>query len=109
VTDAPAFLGVETSLSGRRWIGPGNEAVRASEALHQQTGLPMAVTQVLARRGVPPEEAQAFLAPALRDLLPDPRSLRDMETAASRFLAAVKARQRIAVLKRWPNWPLPTI
>jgi len=97
VTDAPAFLGVETSLSGRRWIGPGNEAVRASEALHQQTGLPMAVTQVLARRGVPPEEAQAFLAPALRDLLPDPRSLRDMETAASRFLAAVKARQRIAV------------
>ena len=97
MTQAPAFLGVEASLSGRRWIGPGNEAVRASEALHQQTGLPMAVTQVLARRGVPPEEAQAFLAPALRDLLPDPRSLRDMEKAAARFLAAVKARQRIAV------------
>ncbi|MEQ6204085.1 single-stranded-DNA-specific exonuclease RecJ [Sulfitobacter sp. HNIBRBA2951] len=97
MTQAPAFLGVEASLSGRRWIGPGNEAVRASEALHQQTGLPMAVTQVLARRGVPSEEAQAFLAPALRDLLPDPRSLRDMQKAAERFLAAVKARQRIAV------------
>lgn len=92
-----AFLGVERSLSGRRWVGPGNEAVRAAEALHQQTGLPMAVCQVLARRGVEADAAEAFLAPALRDLLPDPRSLRDMETAAARFLAAVKSRQRIAV------------
>ena len=94
---AAAFLGVETSLSGRRWLGPGLEAVRASEALQQQSGLPMAVCQVLARRGVEAAEAQAFLAPALRDLLPDPRSLRDMEAAATRFLAAVKARQRIAI------------
>ncbi|MEP3443109.1 MAG: single-stranded-DNA-specific exonuclease RecJ [Sulfitobacter sp.] len=92
-----AFLGVERSLSGRRWVGPGIDVVRASEALHQQTGLPMAVCQVLARRGVEPTEAEAFLAPALRDLLPDPRSLRDMETAAARFLQAVKSRQRIAI------------
>ena len=96
-TPAPAFLGVETSLTGRRWVGPGIEAVRASEALSQQTNLPMAVCQVLARRGVEATEAAAFLAPALRDLLPDPRSLRDMETAATRFLLAVKSRQRIAV------------
>jgi len=96
-TPAPAFLGVETSLTGRRWVGPGIEAVRASEALNQQTNLPMAVCQVLARRGVDAPEAEAFLAPALRDLLPDPRSLRDMETAATRFLLAVKSRQRIAV------------
>ena len=63
----------------------------------QQTSLPLALCQVLARRGVAAEEAEAFLAPSLRDLLPDPRSLRDMEKAATRFLAAVKARQRIAV------------
>lgn len=93
----PAFLGVEASLTGRRWIGPGVETVRASEALHQQTNLPMAVCQVLARRGVPAHEAASFLAPALRDLLPDPRSLRDMEKAAARFLLAVKNRQRIAI------------
>jgi len=97
VNQPAAFLGVERSLSGRRWVGPGIDVVRASEALHQQTGLPMAVCQVLARRGVEPTEAEAFLAPALRDLLPDPRSLRDMETAAARFLQAVKSRQRIAI------------
>lgn len=57
----------------------------------------MAVCQVLARRGVTAQDAEAFLAPSLRDLLPDPRSLRDMEKAAERFLAAVKKRERIAI------------
>ena len=91
------FLGVETSLTGRRWVGPGIELERATELLIQQTDLPPAVCQILARRGVPPQEAELFLAPALRDLLPDPRSLRDMEKAAARFLAAVDRRERIAI------------
>ena len=55
------------------------------------------MAQILARRGVAPQDAQAFLAPSLRDLLPDPRSLRDMEKAAERFLKAVSSSQRIAV------------
>ena len=92
-----SFLGVDASLTGRRWVGPSVEVERATEVLVQQTSLPLALCQVLARRGVAAEEAEAFLAPSLRDLLPDPRSLRDMEKAATRFLAAVKARQRIAV------------
>ncbi|WP_439149399.1 single-stranded-DNA-specific exonuclease RecJ [Sulfitobacter sp.] len=91
------FLGVDASLTGRRWVGPDIEVTRASEVLGQQTSLPPALCQVLARRGVGPAEAEMFLAPSLRDLLPDPRSLRDMEKAATRFLAAVKARQRIAI------------
>ena len=91
------FLGVDASLTGRRWVGPDIEVTRASQVLGQQTSLPPALCQVLARRGVGPAEAEMFLAPSLRDLLPDPRSLRDMEKAATRFLAAVKARQRIAI------------
>ena len=92
-----SFLNVETSLTGRRWVGPLPEQARAAEALTQQTGLPGPLCQILARRGVSSEEADAFLAPALRDLLPDPRSLRDMETAATRFLAAVDRREKIAI------------
>nr|WP_238935781.1 single-stranded-DNA-specific exonuclease RecJ [Sulfitobacter mediterraneus] len=90
-------MGVEASLTGRRWVGPGVEVERASELILQRSALPMAVCQVLARRGVPAEEAEAFLAPALRDLLPDPRSLKDMEQAATRFLSALKNRENIAV------------
>ena len=92
-----SFLGVEASLTGRRWVGPGVEVERTAELILQRSALPMAVCQVLARRGVPAEEAEAFLAPALRDLLPDPRSLKDMEQAATRFLSALNNREKIAV------------
>lgn len=92
-----SFLGVEQSLTGRRWIGPEAEVERATEMLVQQSGLPRALCQVLARRGVPPMEAESFLEPKLKELLPDPRSMKDMETAATRFLEAVRNKQRIAV------------
>jgi single-stranded-DNA-specific exonuclease len=92
-----AFLGVERSLSGRRWVGPGAEDDRLAEALAQAAQLPDALCRVLARLRVAPEAAAGFLSPQLRDLLPDPRSLRDMEIAARRFLQAVKAGERIAV------------
>ncbi|WP_407493597.1 single-stranded-DNA-specific exonuclease RecJ [Pseudooceanicola sp. MF1-13] len=91
------FLDVSASLTGRRWVGPGVEIDRAAEMLVQARGLERPLAQVLARRGVTDAEVDAFLAPSLRDLLPDPRSLRDMEAAASRFLKAVKGRERIAI------------
>ena len=94
---ARAFLNVEASLTGRRWVGPTAEEDRLAEAMAQQTGLPLALCHTLAKRGVAPQDAAAFLAPALRDLLPDPLTLRDMGPAAARFLRAVKAREPIAV------------
>ncbi len=94
---AMGFLGVEQSLTGRRWVGPEAELERAAEMMTQQTDLPRAVCQVLARRGVPVMEARGFLDPKLKELLPDPRDMKDMETAAARFLDAVRHRQKIAV------------
>jgi single-stranded-DNA-specific exonuclease len=92
-----AYLGVETSLTGRRWIGPDVETERLAQALSQRAGQPPAVASILARRGVQPEQAAGFLAPALRDLLPDPLTLKDMAPAAARVIAAVEARERIAI------------
>lgn len=92
-----AFLGVEQSLSGRRWIGLSPEDERQAEAIGQIARLPLPVARVLARRGVAPEAAAGFLAPALRDLLPDPLLLRDMAPAAERLLTALRGRERIAV------------
>ena len=92
-----AYLGIESSLTGRRWIGPGTEIDRLAEAMAQATALPRPLCQTLARLGVAADEAEAYLVPALRDLLPDPRSLKDMEPAAARFLQAVRDRQRIAI------------
>ncbi len=92
-----AFLGVENSLLGRRWVGPSVDVDRLAERIAQETDLPRALCGVLARRNVSPEDARPFLEPQLRDLLPDPRSLRDMEIAAGRLVSAVQKRERIAI------------
>ncbi len=84
-------------MTGRRWVGPDAAEDRLADALRQQAALPPAVAQVLARRGVTPEGAASYLAPALRDLLPDPMGLKDMAAAAVRVLAAVSGRERVAV------------
>ena len=54
-------------------VDPPPTAMR--EAMAQATGLPAPLCRTLVRRGVAPEDADAFLAPTLRNLLPDPRSL----------------------------------
>ncbi len=92
-----AFLDVDTSLTGRRWTGPSAASDRLAEAMMQATRLPLPLCHTLVARNVPPAEAQAYLAPALRDLMPDPLRLRDMGPAAARFLAAIATRQRIAI------------
>lgn len=95
--DTPAFLNVEASATGRRWVGPDAAADRLAEAMVQGTRLPLPLARVLVARGVAPADAVRFLEPQLRDLLPDPRHLKDMEPAAARFLRAVKTREPIAI------------
>ncbi|WP_349538221.1 single-stranded-DNA-specific exonuclease RecJ [Sagittula sp. NFXS13] len=92
-----AYLDVEESLLGRRWVGPGADVERQAELIAQQSGLARPLCALLARLGVPLAECDSYLSPKLRDLLPDPRSLKDMERAAERFLTAVKRGERIAV------------
>lgn len=91
------FLGVTHSLTGRRWVGPSEEEERHAEAMEQLTGLPGPLCHILARRGVSPDDSAAYLDPKLRDLMPDPRKLRDMDRAAERVMVALYQRQRIAV------------
>ena len=92
-----SYLGVEASLTGRRWIGPAPDQQRKAEALEQQTGLSAALCQILAKRDVEAPDVDAFLSPTLKDLLPDPRSVKDVEKAAKRLLEAVTASEKIAI------------
>lgn len=90
------FLGVERSLTGKRWEERLDEA-RLGLALSQQLGLPEIIGRVLAARGVTVEEAERFLNPTLRDYLPDPSAFADMDKAAARLAKAIDAGEKLAV------------
>ncbi|MEO1551788.1 MAG: single-stranded-DNA-specific exonuclease RecJ, partial [Pseudomonadota bacterium] len=91
------FLGVARSATGRRWIGPTEALLRQAQKISQDTGLPDALARVLARAGVTSDAAEAYLAPSLRDTMPDPSTLRDMDRAVEVFLDAVDGQKTIAV------------
>ncbi len=94
---ADGFLGVSASLTGRRWVGLSADVLRLAEAMEQTTGLAPALARILVARGVAPDGVDLFLAPALRDLLPDPMVLLDMAPAADRLISAFEKRETIAV------------
>jgi len=91
------FLNISKSLTGRHWVGPSIEQDRRAQALHQQTTLPLPLCNILARRNIDTDQADSFLNPTLKDLLPDPLTLKDMHPAAARFVKALQGREKIAV------------
>lgn len=94
--DEPAFLGVERSLTGRRWVAREADA-DAIGGLARAHGLSEIVSRLLAVRNVGIDEANHFLQPTLRELLPDPSLLTAMDEAADRLAAAVMRGEKIVV------------
>src|SRR5829696_8881457 len=92
------FLGVTRSAFGRSWrerCDPLRAAI--ATAIAQSHGVPDVLARVLAGRGVGVHEVPRFLAPRLRDLMPDPHQLRDMEAAAVRLADAIERREKVAI------------
>ena len=94
--ERPAFLGVERSLTGKRWATRlGDE--RQALAIAQRHGLPDAISRLLAARDVALDAVGDFLEPTLRRFLPDPSHLKDMDAAVDRLVRAVRTGERIVV------------
>ncbi len=70
---------------------------RAGLALAQTSGLPEIAARALAARGIDADTLDAFLEPTLRDALPDPSSLRDMDKAVARLVRAITDGERIGI------------
>ena len=90
------FLGVECSLTGKRWRQRLADD-RLGLALAQRLAVPEILGRVLAARGVDAESAERFLNPTLREQLPDPSGFKDMNTAVARLARAVKESELIAI------------
>lgn len=93
-----AFLGVDRSVSGQRWVSRLDQAGQnRALAMSQLHGMPELVARVLAGRGVAVDEAPGFLEPSIRNLMPDPYRLTDCEAAAERLVQAIGRGERVAI------------
>lgn len=87
-----------SSALGRTWVERCSAAQSTTAlAIAQMHGLSDVLARVLAGRGVGLHETEGFLNPRLRDLMPDPNVLTDMEPAASRLADAVIRREKVAI------------
>lgn len=94
--DNVGILNVNASESGKRWIV---RSYREQDALllSQRLSLPVIVAQMLASRGFRSDEAERFLNPTLKETLPDPFILKDMQKAVERIATAIIAKQNIVI------------
>jgi len=89
------LLDVSKSVRGRKWALRCQDDGLTAEFTRQ--GYSLTLAQILAGRGVKPDEAENFLNPTLRTYLPDPSSFVDMDKAAVRIVDAVEAGEAITV------------
>ncbi|APY14621.1 single-stranded-DNA-specific exonuclease RecJ [Brucella sp. 10RB9214] len=92
------FLGVKQSATGQKWVDRlGPREANTALAIAQHHGISDLVARVLAGRGVSVEGAPEFVDPTLRNLMPDPATLNDMDNAAGRIADAIQRRETVAI------------
>ncbi|EEY06539.1 single-stranded-DNA-specific exonuclease RecJ [Brucella sp. 56/94] len=92
------FLGVKQSATGQKWVDRlGPREANTALAIAQHHGISDLVARVLAGRGGSVEGAPEFVDPTLRNLMPDPATLNDMDNAAGRIADAIQRRETVAI------------
>ncbi len=83
------------SLKGQAGVVPSQNCW--AQKLSQQLGLSPLVAQVLADRAHSLEEAEAFLRPSLKNHLPDPAVLPDIQKAIDLLIHAIQSKRPMAI------------
>ena len=92
------FLGVRASARGLAWRNRLDAAgINLATAISQRHGLPDLLGRVLAARGGTLDNIPVLLNPSLKELMPDPSSLRDMDKAAARLARAIETQEPVAI------------
>ena len=93
----PTLLGVLRSATGQHWVAR-REDQRAVLSLCQRHTIPELLARVLTGRNIGLDQAPDYLIPRLRNSLPDPFGLRDMENAATIIADRVQKKAPIGLL-----------
>lgn len=85
-----------TSVLGAKWqLSEPN--MRDVITLMQQNEIPELVARLLLNRGITSEKAFEFLEPSIKNSLPDPFHLLDMDKAADRLVKAVLKKENVVI------------
>lgn len=101
--DDDAFLGINKSQSGARWVKAlssvsDSEQVRVAAGLTELfQDLPLPIARVMAGMGLTAETASYYIEPKIRDLLPNPSRFKDLDMAANRLADAVISKTPVGV------------
>jgi len=92
------FLGIEESAGGYRWVDRLDpKKVHVALEISQKYDLPEVLGRMLASRLSEGEDVGVYLDPSIKNLMPDPYSLRDMEKAAQRIARAIIEGEQIVI------------
>jgi single-stranded-DNA-specific exonuclease len=91
-----AAFGIARSLSGRRWRLLSADA-SAVQTLVNAAGVSEVLARLLLARGVTQDTATGYLNPTLKQSLPEPLTLKDMDRAVARAQAAIERGEKIAI------------
>ena len=84
------------SLTGRPWVfRPADD--REVMACSQKHGLSDVLARILVARGIAADEVEVFLNPTLKNSLPDPAHLLDMDVASTRVATAIEQGETMAI------------
>jgi single-stranded-DNA-specific exonuclease len=84
------------SFSQKKWIFQETDDFKVLE-ICQKYGVTDLIARILAARKLPVEDITNFLDPKIRNMLPDPFVLNDMEKAVERTLKAIKNTEKITI------------
>ena len=102
------LFGVETSASGASWIPPQKAKTNLKELFIQEFGLTDAVSELLVNRGFNLEDLPNFFDPKIKNLMPDPSILIDMDKTVERIAKAIINHETIGTVS-YTHLTLPTI
>lgn len=84
------------SAKGAHWVS-AEPPPHITAGIMEVSGMPHPLAHLLAARGIKKTELGHWLDPKIRDLMPDPSQLTDMDTAASRLADAVMQGEHVGI------------
>ncbi len=93
---AEPLLGVRRSALGQTWTARPY-VPRVAEAIANELNVSLIVGQLMASRGIGLDDAANFYSPSLKEMLPDPSTILDMDKGTARIARALQNGEQIAI------------